>query len=498
MRYINNKQIKLIAIFITAILLSGIGGYDYGFVKAAPISSNNSAVQSQYTCEQGINYVITEDNAVTPEFYAISTQSTTTVPCGTLVYGGSTNNGGATGTNATQVIQAALNSLPTTPSLGGGELFFEAGNYTVRTLTIPNAPHENIILDGSGSLTALITYIGSNTKQVIWEPYAFMNGFINHLSVTLENLDINIKSATYTGIAVDMTAVPELNILNVNILGQGAVGNAGSIGFKHDLNGGDGNAKELTNLHIYGFSTDMQWNDDHGIFTGDQFEYYLKVGVRFGNNSGITIVDNTMINPHFENNNVNLLTHTGIPIQFNYTSATHGIQLILINPYFEIPILPFCELDFRAVGGSQVIIQNPLDATVSPNQYPRTCLPVNKDMSKVQFQLFQAPAKANFPYFLVGDYFGIDSSLIICTGCSASNNPTSGTAYQDWMVPEYITISGGVGVNITINTPANANIPALKNIATLGTTQPFLLPVGYKLIVTYSSVPITVCTPTAG
>lgn len=484
----SRRDAKLAAAFIAvAIFCSALGA---AYVNATSLSSP-SVVWSQYECDKGTNFYISVDNAVPPNFYATSGENTLTQNCGTLSFGGPNSNGGAVGTNATQVIQAALNALPTGTSIGGGVIAFETGNYTVRTLAIPPSDHSSYIFTGKGDLNTLITYLGSNTKPILWEPWTSAKYSISHLSVEIDNLDFNVKSSSYTGNALDLTIVPEVSMLHVLVQGQGAAGDAGSIGLKHDVFGGDGNPKELTDVHISGFSTDMQWMDDHAVFMGDYFNNYLKVGVRFGNNSGFTVVDNTMISPHIQNDNALLTTKTGIGIQFNFTSATHGIQITIITPYFESPTLMQCAYDFRAVGGSTVEVFNGQDATVSPVPYQRTCLGIVKDMSKVQFHLFAAPGVFGFPYFNTCKVFGVDSSLITGTSCAASNNPTSGIVYQDWMVPNYITISGGTGVNITINTAANVNIASLKNLATIGVGQPFLLPVGFKLIVTFVTTPAT-------
>lgn len=83
------------------------------FVPAvySSISSNPTAIISPYSCEKGTSYVIAKDNSATPNYYAISSGGTSSIPCGTTVYGGNTNLGGATGTNFSAVIQSAINSL---------------------------------------------------------------------------------------------------------------------------------------------------------------------------------------------------------------------------------------------------------------------------------------------------------------------------------------------------------------------------------------------------
>lgn len=474
-------------------LSSGIVG---AITVSATISSTPTAYISPYSCEKGISYVIFVDNAGV--YYSTAAQGTATVSCGNLAFGGPTNIGGVTGTNATQVIQATLNACPTGTSVGGCVILFEAGNYTIRTIALPASDHSSYIVEGQGDQNTLLTYKGSDTKAVFWEPWTAAKYSISHLSLEVDQLDFNIKSTTYSykG-ALDFTIIPELAMNHVLVQGQGVIGNVASIGLKHDVFGGDGNAKQLTDVHISGFGTDIQWMDDHTQFNGIYLNNYLKVGIRFGNVSGFSVVDNTMISPHIQNDNALLTTKTGIAIQFNFTSATHGIQLTIINPYFESPTLMQCAYDFRAVGGSTVIVIGGQDITSSPLPFQRVCLGINVDMSKVQFHLDSAPALLGFPYFNTCKTFGVDSSLITGTGCAASNNPTSGVVYQDWMVPVYITISGGTGVNITINTASNANIASLKNLVTIGVGQPFLLPVGYKLIVTYSTPPTTVAIPIA-
>lgn len=488
---LNKSNAKLIAVILTVFLAGGIIGQD---LANANINSNNSSILSQYSCEQGVNFVIAEDNAITPNYYSISGQSTPSVPCGTLVYGGATNNGGATGTNATQVIQSTINALPNIKLTGYGIIYFEAGNYTIKTLTIPAVDHMNIVFDGTGSYNTHLYYIGSNTKPVIWEPYVFtkISSYISHLYVEIDNLDIKVGSSLYTGNAVDLTAVPEITMNHNIIEAPGATGNAGSIGFKHDIPKGDGNAKEIYDVTIQGFGTDMQWNDDHAVFTGDYFTNYVAVGVRMGNVSSAGSNDVTMINPHFQNNNSHLLANQGVMLQFNYTVANQGVQFTMINPFYEVQIIPQCEIDLRGMGGSQIDVISGLDGTgTASSAYPRVCLPVAGDLSRFQFHGFSAPALFGFPYLRTCNYFGVTGSRIRCTGSSASATPLSGTVYQDWIAPTYIIISGGTGVNITIT--SNANNAIVKNLATIGVGQPFILEVGYKLIVTYATPPVTTC-----
>jgi hypothetical protein len=457
----------------------------------ATFSNTSSAVDSQYSCDKGVNFFVSVDNSAPAEYYAVAGMSTLTQNCGTLVYGGPTNAGSATGTNATQVIQAALNALPTGTSKGGGVIMFEQGNYTIRTLALPVSDHSSYILEGQGDQNTLLTYLGSNTKPILWEPWTFAKYSVSHLSLEVDNLNFNIKSGSYTykG-ALDFTIIPELAMNHVIVAAAGTAGMAGSIGLKHDVFGGDGNAKQLTDVHISGFSTDVQWMDDHVQFNGIYLNNYLKVGIRFGNVSGISTVDNTMINPHIQNDNALLSANQGIAIQFNSTSATHGVDLNIINPDFESPVAMQCAYDFRSVGGSHVIITGGTDATTGATAYPKLCLPVNVDMSKVQFHSWQAPGVQAFPYLTTCNYFGISSSRITCTGSGRTGTPTSGVPYQDILLPTLIQISGGTGVNITINSPTNTNV--IKNLATIGALQPFELPVGYKLIVTYSTPPTTV------
>lgn len=467
-------------------LSSGIVG---AITVNATISATPTAYVSPYSCEKGINYIITVDNSVVPVYYAIAGIGTATVSCGNLAFGGPSNAGGVTGTNATSVIQAAINALPTGTSVGIGEVYFEPGNYTIRTLVIPNSDHSTIILAGQSDLNTELYYKGSNTKQVIWEPWVFAKYSISHLQVEIDNLHIKVGSITYTGNAIDMTIVPEVTMSHDLIEAAGVIGNVGSVGLLHNVPKGDGNAKELYDVHINGFGTDMVWGDDLAVMTGLYIENYVTTGIRFGNSSALGFDSVTLINPHIRNNNALLTAGHGLMIQFNYTTTAQGAEVTIVNPFFEVNTTPQCEFDFRGVGGSNIVMTGFSDSTQS-STYPRVCLPVAGDLSKIQFHTFQAPGIFGFPYFRACNYFGLSSSRMTCTGSSSSATPLSGVAYQDWGLPTMIQISGGTGVNITINSPANNNM--IKNLATIGVGQPFELPVGYKLIVTYATPPTTI------
>jgi Right handed beta helix region len=93
-------------------------------VANATISSSSSAITSQYSCEKGPGFLIAVDNAA--DYYAIAASGTTTTTCGTLVYGGPNNVGGATGTSFATVMNDAITAMSP-----GGAITIEAGSYVV-------------------------------------------------------------------------------------------------------------------------------------------------------------------------------------------------------------------------------------------------------------------------------------------------------------------------------------------------------------------------------
>lgn len=108
-RFIGKKQVEWTFAFAFVLVLGGvIGAYS---VNAAIPNPPLIVPVTQYSCEKGPTFVITVDNASTRNYYAIAGSGEPTVACGTLVYGGPANKGGATGTNAAQVIQGALNAV---------------------------------------------------------------------------------------------------------------------------------------------------------------------------------------------------------------------------------------------------------------------------------------------------------------------------------------------------------------------------------------------------
>ncbi len=156
----------------------------------ATISSTPTAIVSAYSCEKGPSFLITVDNAVPPNYYAIATSGTASTPCGTLVYGGPNNAGGVTGTNITAVNQNAINN--------GGKIAYSAGTYafTANTVQCVICMPSNTWIEGAGMTNTILSIPGQTLTN---SPNAFQNKVITgagKTGLTISNLEIAGNAGT--------------------------------------------------------------------------------------------------------------------------------------------------------------------------------------------------------------------------------------------------------------------------------------------------------------
>ena len=141
----NIGRLRLAAAFVIVALIASSFGAAY---VRATISSTPSAVDSQYSCEKGVAFIMSVDDATPPNYYAVAGSGTTTTPCGTLKYGGPTN---VTGTSFSAVLQAAINSAGAN---GGGTISFGCGKY-VATAPITDGGFSGITLTSQGACSTI-------------------------------------------------------------------------------------------------------------------------------------------------------------------------------------------------------------------------------------------------------------------------------------------------------------------------------------------------------
>lgn len=117
-------------------------------VANATISTTNSSVISQFSCEKDATMLFTVDNAATPNYYGIQASSTTSVPCGTLEYESTT-------------LSTVLNSGIT----GNEKVLFASGTFTLSAAVNYDTPQliTNIIMEGQGSSSNITTTANFNS-----------------------------------------------------------------------------------------------------------------------------------------------------------------------------------------------------------------------------------------------------------------------------------------------------------------------------------------------
>ena len=187
---LSRSNVKLTAAFvIVAILASSFGA---AYVRAT-ISSAPSSIVSQYSCEKGPDYVLSVDNAATPNYYAVAGSGSPTIPCGQLVFGGPNNVGAVTGTSFNAVLGAVIAS--------GTTILVEDGTY-ILTTTFADSTHSNVTLDGA-------------SQQAIIKVKA---GFGSNNAFTLTG----VKLWTISGLAFDFTGMTQGTGNNFGIALRGA------------------------------------------------------------------------------------------------------------------------------------------------------------------------------------------------------------------------------------------------------------------------------------
>ena len=217
------------------ILSSGIVG---AITVSATISSTPTAYVSPYSCEKGVDFIITHDNAPALNYYAIATSGQPTVPCGMLWAGGPNNIGGLSGTNGSAELQGAINFLK--PSCGTimivGNITLTHGItlYACETLTgwAGSGVHgaSNAEASGLHSLdkTRPVITVAANTATT---PTSNYFPVIQHLTIVGAGQASGVKQQ---GIALSGTTLLDMKITDVNVfnVGGNCVYTAGNAGLK--------------------------------------------------------------------------------------------------------------------------------------------------------------------------------------------------------------------------------------------------------------------------
>lgn len=256
---------------------------------------NGVSIDSGFgTCGMASFCVITNNPSGTPEYYAIiglgyavpsgGCALTTGCNLGTVAYGGPTNAGGASGSNAATVIQDAVNALTS-----GGSINIGPGVYAFAStsLVMPTAVSVSLIgagaySDGTHTGTTTFTYSGSSwaidTSAIAWPSTT--------AQTTLSNLRVSLSGHTFKG-AIGMNyTVPILN--NVNVAGNTSAIVANSIGvlFYPASNGPESQSSEL---FVIGFDTCVYVNQDHVSISHLSTQYCGSYPIHFAGGYNPTI-----------------------------------------------------------------------------------------------------------------------------------------------------------------------------------------------------------------
>lgn len=272
MKYINRTNVRLTAIIIAVFIFGGVIGSD---ITTANINQNNSAIISQYSCEKNANFLITLDNAVPTNYYAISGTSTTTVPCGTLVYGGAINAGGVTGTSFSSVLQNSINALPL-----GGTISLTTGVYVLTaTVTVTQSivlQSQSLIVGSqiAGCGTCAVQIIGAQTAGT---PMLSLTG----ASITIQGLQLN-------GNKTSNVVVPGQDCLQINsqatlaYINRDSIVNCPNAGIMHNQGSGLGTGEDIFN------NLDVKTNNLNGYLCNSCFDPHINGG-NYGSNVGDNI-----------------------------------------------------------------------------------------------------------------------------------------------------------------------------------------------------------------
>lgn len=460
-----------------------LGGVVGAVAVNATISSTPTAYVSPYSCEKTPTFILTVDNSATPNYYAIAGWGTATQSCGNLVYGGPTNAGSVIGTNFTSVIDNAVVALGT----AGGTIAIEPGNYNFASnskyaIPIPNTVnHADYVFQGEGGYeNTVLNFSGSANTRIMGSPYASPSTQLTQVSLTLNNMKIQVAVVNYAARALDFTIIPILYISNVYLIikSPGASATAASVGLEKAQH--FGHQSTITNLLISGFGTDMLWNDDHLVCTECEFDAILKVGLQLGNQTSTGSTDDTFINPHFFTDNAAAPSGTATYVQYNFTGGARN-QANFIDSTSEGGAggNPKWQFDFTNAQNSWLLVTGGNwfpGGTVSPTlvKYITT-----GRMDALGFRNYGLITSA-----LATPFCNAGSSVFDMGPDCAAALPTSATRYQASLMSYYVTVSGGTVSAISITTP-NGNV-----VATLGTScQGYYLAQGFAITVTYSVNP---------
>jgi hypothetical protein len=179
-------------LFLTVLLGGAVGGalgVNFITAKQATAVVPSTVTVADLSCDKGGETILitVDDNATTPNYYAVQGTTTTTEPCGTLLYGGPTNAGGATGTNASQVVIDAINSMPCSSEEGVGIIQFEAGTYQFyNTIPLPKTcSHSELEIIGQGMQQTILNFNPPTvTAPFFWLPYSGLTASSTFLTVT--------------------------------------------------------------------------------------------------------------------------------------------------------------------------------------------------------------------------------------------------------------------------------------------------------------------------
>jgi hypothetical protein len=484
LRYINKHDSVIITGILILILVSGLTGYNYAH---ATLSTNNSSTLSQFSCEQQVNFVIAEDNAVPPNYYSISGESTPTVPCGKLVYGGSINAGSVTGSNFSAVIDSTINALFPTSTSTGGSIFIEPGTYFfTHTIIIPNFSgalnHGGLVISGQSYENTVLNYTGSTTTHVLWSPYTGTTQILQQESISINNIKLTIGTINYGGKAVDLSnfAIVTINNFYINYAlanpaNDGLITSTGFI-LAHTL----GIYANINSLYVLGFGIDAIINNDHTVCTQCEFNAYENAGLQLGNQTALGATDETFINPHFFNDPYQVTTFAiGTYIRFNFTGGARAL-VTMINLDSEQATNPYLDINLFNDANSWLKMIT-ADWTPGGLAYPPLIkYPSSGRTDGISFSIYQPITTA-----LATPFCNAGSSVFnIGVDCGTAA-PNTGQLYASGGIPLSITVTGGTVTSILIETQ-NGN-----TIASLGTTvQGYILLPGEAVKFTYTGSPV--------
>ena len=223
-----------------------------------------------------------------PYSYMISTDGTyyyATRYDGYLAYGGSANRGGASGTNASAVIQSAINALGTT----GGKIFIKAGTYVLTDTLVINK--DGIIVEGEGYAPEESKATTLRLGNAINKDMIDITGGARKVKLSSLFLDGNKANQTDTsikGIYSEALEAQDLRLIDVYIYRM------------------KGYAIHITGSHASLINVITEFGDDYGIVIGGERNTLINC-YSYGNNDGFLIsgYHHTLFAPLCVNSNLN-------------------------------------------------------------------------------------------------------------------------------------------------------------------------------------------------